>query len=404
MPLSYRNMIDGEALKDALGSGDFSNVIKTEKTSAKYIRGYANKTALEGLADSLNINKGLFKQLFGLEDKKLDAYDPYHTNDAKREEFWYDDTNQNNLDGKTIQKQVDENSSTFKNALYDAYNYRQNDFWYEDPFIPSFEILFDISSPFFVGNENENERGVVTGSLKYFLQKYQEIDNMGYGQRFALWKEFKNVFFKIFEKETEGKISTNPINKPYYITKITGLQFLNKKMIKYGEPEGDKITITLNEDISMAAWYLSELYNTLVYSYRNQRYMFPDNVLRFDMIIKINDIRNFVIPKNFATPSPTNPILNKENISENGKIKNVPSEKSQIVYTLHDCNFNFFGSRNYNDDIEIGGYGTAMPSTPSILSFDIYFKSVTRWSEFPLQAKNNEWGQTINPWKKTYIA
>ncbi len=49
-------------------------------------------------------------------------------------------------------------------------------------------------------------------------------------------------------------------------------------MIKYNE---DKITITMNEDVSMIAWYLSELYNNISYSYRNQRFMFPENLLRF---------------------------------------------------------------------------------------------------------------------------
>ena len=392
MPASYRNIVDGNELTNAIASGDFSKVIKTEKASAKYIKGYANKSALEALADSLNINKELFKQFFGLENKKLDAYDPYHTQDAKKEEFWYDSTETKKLDGKTIQNQIDENTSTFKNALYKEYNYRQNDFWYEDPFIPSIELSFDTTSPFFVGNENEVERNVDSNSLKSFLQKYTEIDPDGYSNRFALWSEFKNVFFKIFEKDIKGEESRNPINKPYYITKVSGLEFLNKKIIKFGE---DKITITLNEDISMAVWYIAELYNNIIYSYRNQRYMFPENVLRFDMTIKINDMRNFVVPESVNQSSPTNPVLNKGNLQGNEKIKNIPSQKSRIVYTLHDCNFNFFESRNYSNEIEMGGFGVGSQITPSTVSFDIYFKSVTRWSEFPLQQ-----GFSINPWEK----
>ena len=392
MPTSYRNIIDGNELTNAITTGDFSKAIKPEKTAAKYIKGYADKTAIETLANSLNINKGIFNQFFGLENKQLDAYDPYHTQDAKREEFWYDSTDNKKLDGKTILNQVDENTSTFKNALYKEYNYRQSDFWYEDPLIPSFEISFDTTSPFFTGNENEVERNVDSNSLKSFLQKYTEIDPDGYSSRLTLWNEFKNVFFKIFEKDIKGEESRNPINKPYYITKLSGLEFLNKKIIKYGE---DKITITLNEDISMAIWYIAELYNNIAYSYRNQRYMFPENVLRFDMTIKINDMRNFVIPESANQSSPTNPLLNRNDIQGNEKIKNILSKKSRIVYTLHDCNFNFFESKNYNNEIEMGGFGVGSNITPSTVSFDIFFKSVTRWSEFPLQE-----GMPINPWEK----
>jgi hypothetical protein len=119
----------------------------------------------------------------------------------------------------------------------------------------------------------------------------------------------------------------------------------------------------------MIAWYLADLYNNLAYSYKNQRYMFPENLLRFDMQVRINDVRNFVLPiKNNNT----------------GNVFNEISKKSQIVYTLHDCNFNFFESRNYGDNMEIGGFTTASYA-PQSLSFNINFKSVTRWSEFPLQ-------------------
>jgi len=388
MPASYRNIIDGQQLTDALSSGDYSKVLKKGKTSARYIKGYAQDSAIEALAASLNINKGLFKQFFGLEDKKLDAYDPYHTQDAKAEEFWFSDGG-GKIDGRTVQTKYDEDTNTFKRSLYSDYGYRDRDFWYEDPFYPSFELFFNMDSPFFAGNENFSEK-ISTNSLKYFIQKYTEIDPDGYQSRFELWNEFKNVFFKIFENDLKGGDSNRNLkNKTYYISKIAGINNLKKKMITYGE---DKITITINEDVSMIAWYLSELYNNIAYSYRNQRYAFPDNVLRFDMIIKINDIRNFTIPQSSNQPAPNVPV--DPNYTTNKDIKNVISPKSQIVYTLHDCNFNFFESRNHGDELEIGGFGNPTYA-PQSLSFDIFYKSVTRWSEFPLFDSF-----PINPWEK----
>jgi len=160
-------------------------------------------------------------------------------------------------------------------------------------------------------------------------------------------------------------------------------------MTKYGE---DKITITLNEDVSMIGWYLAELYNTMIYSYKNKRHMFPENVLRFNMMIQINDMRNFTIPQNKSTSS-DNTSINTNNI--NNDVKNIASSKSSIIYTLNDCNFNFFESRNYGDSIEIGGYGNGVSNTPSTISFDIYYKSVERSSSFPL-IKNS---YTIEPYE-----
>jgi hypothetical protein len=310
---------------------------------------------------------------YSIDNQNLDAYDPYHTTDAKNEEFW-------GVDGKSVQRINDDDTYTFKRGLYTQYGLRQNDFWYEDPFIPSFEIFFNENSPFFNDRSEPN-------CLRYFIDKYSQIDPTGYNNRLDLWQEFKKVFFKIFEKDLQDNQNRNIQNKPYYITKISGLNNLNKKMIKYNE---DKITITINEDVSMIAWYLSELYNNISYSYRNQRFMFPENLLRFDMTIKINDMRIFQVPNSNNTSSPTVPV----DSNYTGKdIKYNLSPKSQIIYTLHDCNFNFFESKNYGDDLEIGGYGVGTP-TPSNLSFDIFFKSVTRYSKYPLI----ENGYSINAW------
>ena len=388
MALSYRNIINGNMLSDAIGSGDFSTdtLMKTLKNNnantAKYIKGYATDTAIEALSNSLNINKGLFKQVFGLEDKKVDAYDPYHTSDAKNEEFW------GGFDGKNIQDLYDEDTNTFKRSLYTEFGYRQNDFWYEDPFIPTFELFFDENSPLFKDDNTKN-------SLNYFISQYRSIDPFVYDDKLKLLTEFKNVFFKIFEKVLGGEDRRNLKNKAYYITKIAGIGNLNKRIIKYGE---DKLTITINEDVSMIAWYLSELYNNIIYSYKNQRFMFPENLIRFNMNIKINDMRKFQIPQSGNNSSENVPV----NKNYNGKdIKYVMSPKSQIVYTLHDCNFNFFESKNYDDEMEIGGYGKNMEQTPKTLSFDIFYKSVTRYSNFPLiKTTDSNFGNSITPWEE----
>lgn len=346
MGLSFRNIIDQEELSNAIISGDFSKVLKKpNSTRVKYIRGYAKENGIESLAKAAGLNKGLFKQVFGLEDKEVDAYDPYHLEDSKKEEFW-------KMDGKVLQKNQDIETDFFKRGLYEEFNYKSSNTFYEDPLLPSFEVMFDRDSPLFTDNME---------GINVFLKNYQNVDE-NYAQRELMLIEFKKMIFQIFNDFLKSNENRNIKNKSYYVTKINGLENLNKKFIKYGE---DKITITLNEDVSMIAWYISELYNNLIYSYKYKKYMFPENVLKFTTIIKINDIRNFQIPTY-------------------DKRRYKPSKKSTIYYKLEDCNFIFTESRNHGNDIIRGGYSAPIPSTPSELSFDIIFKSVSRTSEFPL--------------------
>ena len=155
MGVSYRNIIDENKLKDALTSGDFSNVLKSPKESlsrksaVRYIKGYAEESAIEALSKSLGLNTPLFKQIFGIEDKIIDDYDPYHLSDSKKEEFWIE--NDNPKIGRDVQSKYDEDTNTFKRGLYSFKEYDPEDrgygadFWYEDPLFPAFELYFDTS-------------------------------------------------------------------------------------------------------------------------------------------------------------------------------------------------------------------------------------------------------------------
>lgn len=357
MPISYRDFIDIDKLKNSVETGNFKDILKNSGTNAsKYIKGYAS----------------------GEKDKDTDAYDPHHTSDSKGEEFWINEDGKTKMDGETVQSLMDNDTNLFKRNI-NVDNTPDDSSWYEDPFIPTFEISIDNDSPLFADNNNYKN------SLLYFIKNYalygsNPIDKSGYENREKMLNEFKNIIFNIFKKKTEN---TNNKIKSYYITKIENLDLLNKKIINFGE---DKIKITLNEDISMRIWYLSELYKNLIYSYKNQRYMFPENLLRFNMDIKINDMRIFQIPENF-NENGTN--VNNDKLNMNKNLKYKISPKSEIIYTLYDCTFNFFESKNFGNDLTIGGYDSGASKTPETLSFEIYFKSVSRYSNFPLISNNN---------------
>lgn len=386
MPLSYRNIISGNKIQDTLGSigtGDFKNnasqILKKQTIQPKYVKGYESESFWESVFGgqlSAKDNPELqsrFGQLFNLENKELDPYDPYTVEGAKKENFW-------NAPGRVLYPQIDEDVNTFRNVLFNQYQQPKfadfSEQQYEEPLYLGFEVFFDTDSPFFVGNNDTdiNSEVASTNSIKYFFQKYQQIEDIYW--RYSLWTEFKNRLFSIFEINTQREMS-NKYNKPYYINKISGLNLLNKKIIKYGE---DKISITLNEDVRMIAWYISELYNNLTYSYKNKRWMVPENLLRFNMHIKISDIRNFAMP-----------------YKEGDQIKYKLSPKSTIMFTLHDCSFNFFDSYNFADELVMAGIDAPKPSA-SELKFDIIFKSVTRWNDFPI-LNTPDYEATLNPWE-----
>lgn len=371
MPLSFRNIISGDKIKDAIGSGDVDSILKNQTIQPKYVKGYESESFWESVFGGQLSSKdnpemqSRFGQLFDLENKQLDPYDPYTTAGAKPEEFWKTQSGAKAV-GRILYPELDVEMDTFRNVLYPKYLKEEEQ--YEDPLYLGFEIYFDEDSPFFIGNTDSNldSETVSKNSIKYFFQQYKRINDIYW--RYPLWTEFKNRIFTIFEINTKNSPGKN---KPYYINKITGLNNLNKKIIKYGD---DKISISLFEDVRMISWYLSELYNNLCYSYKNKRWMVPENLLRFNMNIKISDRRNFTMP-----------------FLENNEVKYKISPKSTIMFTLHDCSFNFFDSYNFADELSMAGID-ATTSSASELKFDIIFKSVTRWSDFPLIA------QSINPW------
>jgi hypothetical protein len=249
------------------------------------------------------------------------------------------------------QQQSDYDMDSFK------YGLEKSEYEHEDPTLLGFELYFDdtdASSPFYYGNENKVMR---------FLTLYQDISDIA--KRIDLFNEFRSEFFKLFNPlSVEQK--TPYSRKNFYISSISGMDNLVKKIIKYPE---DKIVITLSEDVSMRVQYLSELYNNLIYCYRNNRYMIPEHLLRFDMHIKINDIRKF---------KTLNPNYNKgEGISKSNNPYILQDNQSVMVYVLHDCNLNFFNSKNVPNDITVAGFNATMPVLSS-LSFDIIFKSVSK--------------------------
>jgi hypothetical protein len=223
---------------------------------------------------------------------------------------------------------------------------------YEDPTFLGFTIEIDENSALF------NEVGP-------FLEKHG-ASRAEMNARIPVYKEFTSKIVQLFKSQesVEEQGQQSIYIKQHYINSISGLDNLSKKFIKWRE---DKLSVQLHEDITMYSSYIASIYNNLTYSYENGRMMIPENLLKFNLKIKISEIRNLT---SIAKLKSTDPI-------EMRIVDGLKNNITCIVYTLYDCEFDFFGSRPFENDIEQAGIGANMPGH-STVGFDIYFKSVSR--------------------------
>lgn len=248
---------------------------------------------------------------------------------------------------------VDGNTNIFR---YGIFNNPGNEI--EDPTVLGFTLEIDDQSPLFT-------------EIEGFISKYK-LFNSEIASREPVYNEFKNnivQFFKSQESATSN-VEKGIYIKSHYINTISGLDNLTKKFIDYGT---DKISIQLYEDIKLHSNYLAYLYNNLIYSYDSGRELLPINLRRFNLHIKISEIRNITNIRALVSNNAN------DNIIAEALKKNLTS----IVYTLHDCHFDFFKSKSFADSITQSGLDSNIPPF-STLDLDIYFKSVSRFIRTPL--------------------
>jgi hypothetical protein len=264
-----------------------------------------------------------------------------------------------------VQSVVDIDSENFKYGL-GYYNGKYQDPWFffQDPLLPTYDIVLDTErSPLLLTHTGDTYRN----GLCNFLNDYNDIYSIR--ARGKIYDEFIKTLYTLFNTEFNQKER----NKSYYINSITGLDKLTARIVDF---EKEKITITLNEDVSMVALYLSQLYNNLSYSYRDQHQMIPANLLRFNMYVKVRDVRNMPL----YLPDGTGTTLSFEH--------------SYVIYFLRDCTFDFKKAKNFEDNLTAGGFDAGAPTKPSTISFDVTYKSIEIESEFPLIMDNFENGSS----------
>lgn len=248
---------------------------------------------------------------------------------------------------------VDGNTDVFR---YGIFNNPENEI--EDPTILGFTMEIDDQSPLFTEVEG-------------FIAQYKNY-NSEIAARESVYAQFKENVVKFF-KSQESAISPTEKGiyiKSHYINSVTGMANLNKKFVNYGE---DRLTVQLHEDLKLHSSYLAMLYNNLTYSYDSGRELLPINLRRFNLHIKVSEIRNITNIRAMVS----------NNASEQAIAEALKKNLTSIVYTLHECYFDFFGSNAHGDSIAQAGIDAGVPGYAS-LNLDIYYKSVSRFVRTPL--------------------
>jgi len=244
---------------------------------------------------------------------------------------------------------VDGNMDVFRYGL--SKNFQDSD--YEDPTYLGFTIEID------------TETSALFKDVEPFLQKHGATRSE-LNARILVYKDFTSKIIQMFKsQESIEKDGDEAVFiKQHYINSVKGFDNLSKKFNKWRE---DKLTVELHEDITMYSTYIANLYNNLVYSYENGRQLIPENLLKFNLKIKISEIRNLTSLAKLKSTNPTDQQI----------VDGLKNNITCLVYTLYDCEFDFFGSRPFLDEITQAGID-ATPVGHSVLTFDIFFKSVAR--------------------------
>ena len=240
----------------------------------------------------------------------------------------------------------------------------------EDPTVFGFDfVILDNSSLF-------ND----VGSFLEFGEQHGYSD-LNY--RKELYEDFKRQVSKFFNSvdndSNNFRVGSEYSSfKTHYLNSVNGLNNLirsirvgnstERQFANYGE---DKLTFSLSEDIGINAGYLSNLYRNLIYSKKNGRQLLPENLLRFDCVIIISEVRNFVRVSNDISRIAT--INQNPNLVEEDLIDSFKDNISRYIYTLRDCQFDF-NTLSHGDNLNIGGLDAPRPSFSDGINFDIYYK------------------------------
>jgi hypothetical protein len=248
---------------------------------------------------------------------------------------------------------LDLNHRKFRYGINDFVNYQQESLYdsavdkIEDPTILSFTIEIDMeNSPLFIKDRDSSPIYNFLDSLGEDVGFSREgentttssLEDTPYDNNIGLkniLEQFIEEAEKIFNSFETNADTAQFKSKSYYLTDIAGVEKLDKIWFN-GEGDGedfkfDRLTFSMREDVKMTARNLAFLYNSLKYHRRSGRQLIPENLLRFNMWIKISEIRNYTSLREYIKGSTTAKEV----------IRAIRRDVTSINYYVQDCEFDF---------------------------------------------------------------
>lgn len=271
----------------------------------------------------------------------------------------------------------------------------------EDPTILGFDIEIDeVTSPLFNGSilqflSNFGYQNDAAGSPPIpdiISGPITELESRG--EIYVKFRDQFKTFFKTNIQNTDQNGTPKSV-KNHYITQISGLDKLGHLKSTTSADSGsniftnfpsEKITLTLNEDVSQNISYLSYLYNLLSRSRIEGRRIIPQNLLRFNCKITVTEIRNYNRVVKILDSVPGRSRRNrlqrgsdfgeKAREEDNTKYLVLSDLISKKEYNLYECEF-FFDKLTHGSSINLQGTGQ---NTTLSVTVDFNYKFVS--SEF----------------------
>ncbi|MFV2014581.1 MAG: hypothetical protein ACC656_04090, partial [Candidatus Heimdallarchaeota archaeon] len=286
---------------------------------------------------------------------------------------------------------IDLNRSKFTYGINDYVNHNVDSMYddvvdkIEDPTILSFTLEIDRnSSMLFEDDEAGFLRRLLspapqmTQFLNFRKQEYSGfinslegfnslLDLNPYMSHEQVWRQIKATFIKFFNSfDTDANTATNK-TKAYYIKEISDVNNLDKVWTGKGEGkkfELDYITVKMVDDVKMSARSMAMFYNTFKYHRQSGKEMIPENLLRFNMWIKISEIRNYTSLRQYI----------KGNNSAREIIRAIKKDVTSLYYYVQDCEFDFDNIHSKDKHT----YSAEAPTDAETLTFKIRFRRAHR--------------------------
>lgn len=142
----------------------------------------------------------------------------------------------------------------------------------EDPTVLGFQLKFSEQDPLFYLRNQKEEDGIPSAA-EYLLRLGQE-------DRYNLLRRFQKKIKYLFQ------------TRDYYMQRLSGLGniYEHREGVSYIERE---IKIDTLESIDLFISSIADDYNKATYDYDNMKNVIPINLLYFDLVIVVNEIRQF---------------------------------------------------------------------------------------------------------------